>query len=97
MIADDRNRIGDACWYRQADVKPGSSHTAGKWRGGHLRAWSTDHQEFVAWSTDHEEVVDLGPGMFPVGVIEDDDTGLCHSIYVERICFATVPPDDTRV
>ena len=87
MIADDRNRLGEACWYRQADAKPGSSHTAGKWRVGRLRAWSTDHQEFV----------DSGPGMFPVGVIEDDETGLCHSIYVERICFATVPPDDTRV
>ena len=47
------------------------------WKMGKLRSWSTDSEE-------------LGP--FPVGVVEDDRTGLCHSVFVERICFAAVPP-----
>lgn len=51
------------------------------WLPGTLRAWSTDHEEY-----------DMGPGQVPVGVVEDDETGRCHSIYVERISFASAPP-----
>ena len=75
----DNNRVGDACWYRTfVNVKGKWSWT--KWRGGRLRAWSTDHQEFES-----------GPGPFPVAVIEDDETLLCASIPVAGISFATNP------
>ena len=50
-----------------------------------LTDWKTG--KLMAWSTDNEE---MGP--FPVGVVEDDRTGMCHSVFVERICFAAVPP-----
>ena len=76
----DNNRIGAACWYKP-DARAGVM--GGKWLGGKLRAWSTDHEE-----------TEEGPGLFPVAVIEDDQTGCCHSIYVTRVCFATVPPTD---
>ena len=49
-----------------------------KWRGGTLRAWGTD--------------MDNGE-RFPVAVIEDDGTGMCASIYVTRVSFATDNPD----
>ena len=75
------NRIGAACWYKPADVKTKYSVASGEWRGVYLRAWSTDHEEFES-----------GPGPFPVGVVEDEKTGQCHSIYVTRICFNTEPP-----
>jgi len=75
------NRIGSACWYKTSDVKPGCGLPAGKWRSGILRAWSTDHEEFES-----------GPGLFPVGVVEDNERGTCHSIYVTKICFGTVAP-----
>lgn len=77
----DNNRIGSACWYRPVDAKPG--YDIGKWRGGHLRAWSTDFEELSD-----------GVALFPVAVIEDDKTGLCHSIYVTRVCFNSVPPGE---
>ena len=51
------------------------------WRGGTLHAWSTDFVEF-----------DEGPGLFPVAVIEDDETMMCVSVYVKYVCFAAVPP-----
>lgn len=65
------NRIGEACWYNHKD----------KWKGGKLRAWSTDHAEFES-----------GPGNYPVAVVEDDETQRCVVVYAERISFATVPP-----
>lgn len=52
------------------------------WRGGKLRAWSMDHMEYEA-----------GPGLFPVGVIEDDEHGTCHSIHVTWISFGDSPPE----
>ncbi len=70
----DNNRIGEACWYKPV-------YATDAWRGGRLRAWATDYEEF-----------DSGPGPFPVGVIEDDEHQTCHSIGVERICFGTQPP-----
>lgn len=72
------NRIGSACWYRTYD---GVRKAWSEWRGGRLRAWSTDNTEGES-----------GFGNFPVGVIEDDKTACMKSIYVEWICFATVPP-----
>ena len=52
-----------------------------KWVGGTL----------LAWGTDFEELNDqMGP--IPVGIIEDDKTKCCYSIYVKRICFASIPP-----
>lgn len=43
---------------------------------------------FHAWSMDSE-----GNGLiFPVGIIEDEKTGKIQAIYVNRICFRTVPP-----
>ncbi len=78
----DTNRIGEACWYKPADIKAGCANSWGKWRGGQLRAWSTDHEESEA-----------GPGLFPVGVVEDDEHGTCHSIYVTRISFGASPPE----
>lgn len=71
------NRIDSACWYREWS-KPENKWI---WFGGRLRAWSTDHEEFES-----------GPGLYPVGVIEDDKTGCCKSIHVGYICFAAVPP-----
>jgi len=52
------------------------------WQEGWLHAWSTDHAEFES-----------GPGMYPVGVIEDCDTGKCYSTYVENISFAKEAPE----
>ena len=74
----NENRIGAACWYKPADTKQPSA-----WLAGHLRMWGTDFDE-PGGSGEYIQ--------FPVGVIEDDVTGLCHSIYVTRICFAAVPP-----
>jgi hypothetical protein len=45
----------------------------GDWEPGKWRAWGTDYEEF-----------ETGPGMYPVGVVEDS-TGGIHSVYVERI------------
>jgi len=75
----DNNRIGEACWFKPADISNG--HDLGKWRGGRLRAWSTDCEN-----------ESMAP--FPVGVIEDDKTGMCLSIYVTRICFSAIPPGE---
>lgn len=72
------NRIGSACWYKLAD-SPNMP-----WKGGTLRAWGTD---FDQPNSESHEVA-----LFPVGVVEDDKTGLCHSVYVTRICFAAIPP-----
>jgi hypothetical protein len=43
------------------------------------------------WSTDHEEY-ENGPGPIPVGVVEDDETRKCHSVYVGMINFALEKP-----
>ena len=72
------NRIGSSCWYRSFNP---ATKTLSNWKTGKLRAWSTDHEEYES-----------GPGLIPVGVVEDDRTGLCHSVFVERICFAAAPP-----
>lgn len=53
-----------------------ATKTLSDWKMGKLRAWSTDSEE-------------MGP--FPVGVVEGQ-SGMCHSVFVERICFAAVPP-----
>lgn len=73
----ETNRIGEACWYKK--------HLGGntwKWFPGTLRAWSTDHEEYV----------DSGPGLYPVAVVEDSKTLKCESIYVAHVSFAAVPP-----
>ena len=57
-----------------------------KWRAGILRAWSTD---FDQPNGEGDQSISL----FPVAVIEDDETMRCHSIYVTRVCFAAIPPD----
>lgn len=53
----------------------------GPWRGGTLRMWGTDSDE-----------CDGNYGLFPVGVIEDDEHRTCHAVHVSRICFAAVHP-----
>ena len=73
----DANRIGATCWYRDGS----GPRATWSWACARLRAWSTDHQEY-----------DSGPGPFPVGVVEDDKTGCCHSVHVMDICFASIPP-----
>ena len=45
----------------------------GDWEPGKWHAWGTDYEEF-----------ETGPGMYPVGIIEDS-TGCIHSIYAELI------------
>jgi hypothetical protein len=75
------NRIGSACWYQPA----GPSIPPQKWRGGILRMWGTD---FDQPNGGGEEVA-----LFPVAVIEDDETQKCVSIYVTRVCFAANPPN----
>lgn len=70
------SRIGSACWYRPADIP-------GAWRGGRLRAWGTDF--------DQPDGTGEGFALFPVAVIEDDETKMCVSIYVTRVCFAETP------
>lgn len=72
------NRIGDLCWFCRFDWKTKKTED---WEQGRLLAWSTDHEE-----NDGE----YGP--FPVGVVESHATGLCHAVYVKRICFHRVPP-----
>jgi hypothetical protein len=73
------NRIGDPCWYGRIDAK---NKFVRHWRQGFLRAWSTDHE-----ASGSEQP-------FPVGVIEDFETKMCYSVYVERICFAMQNPAD---
>jgi hypothetical protein len=77
-MGEMKNRINEQCWYLDANYKV----RAGKWRRGWLRAWSTDHEEF-----------ENGPGQFPVGVVEDTETGRVLSVYVTRICFAEKAPE----
>lgn len=74
------NRIGSDCWYRTFDLK---SRSFSKWKGGKLRAWSTDYTEG-----------EIGFGLFPVGVVEDAESLRCLSIPVCEICFATIPPSN---
>ena len=74
----DSNRIGATCWFFRFDS---DTKVWQDWKPGKLRAWSMDHDE-----NDGQYVP------FPVGVVESDETGLCHSVYVERICFADSPP-----
>jgi len=74
------SRIDGYCWYRKS-AGYGIPRQEWKWMSGTLRAWSTDYQEFES-----------GPGMYPVGVVEDNKTGFCFSIHVEDICFSDVDP-----
>lgn len=79
------NRIGSACWYRMfKNVKGKWGWTP--WRGGRLRLWSTDHQEY-----------ENGPGPFPVAVIEDDLTSSCISVPVAGVSFASTPVIDDEI
>lgn len=55
----------------------------GKWLGGRLLCWGHD-----------SEICDDGVLTFPVGVIEDDASCRCVSVYVNEICFGTIPPSD---
>jgi len=66
------------CWYQRAPYRKDLA----PWRGGIVHAWGTDNQS--------DEV----SMPIPVGVVEDDKTGTVHSVYVERICFASVPPGE---
>lgn len=74
----DNNRIGEACWYKTYDY---TTRKYSEWKGGRLRAWSTNHVEFES-----------GPGLFPCAVVEDDKTRQCLSVEVEQVCFASAPP-----
>lgn len=47
-----------------------------KWRLGSLRMWGTDYDENEG-----------SYGQFPIGVVEDAETNMCHSVSVSRICF----------
>lgn len=78
LLLNSPNRIGASCWFCRFDYK---TKTVQDWKRGRLLAWSTDHEE-----NDGE----YGP--FPVGVVESHATGLCHSVYVKRICFHHQPP-----
>ena len=77
-MSESMERVGCKCWYREYIVPAGM----GPWQGASLLFWSTDHQEYES-----------GPGPFPVGVIEDDNTHDVKSIYVGNITFAAVPGD----
>lgn len=74
----DNNRIGASCWFCRYDY---TNKKVEDWKPGYLRAWAMDYEESNG---------NYGP--FPVGVVESEETGLCHSVSVERICFAAVPP-----
>ena len=74
------DRIGYRCWYCYYDCKTKNVHD---WQRGRLRAWSTDHEE-----------TEQGPGHFPVGIFEDIETGLCHSVSVGRISFGAGNPGE---
>ena len=78
------NRIGDACWWKVPYDHP---NMVCEWRGGRLRAWSTDH----------EDCGEHGVAPVPVAVVEDDERGTCHSVYVERVCFAPRDPSSVDV
>jgi hypothetical protein len=74
----DNNRIGSKCWYRTRHAI-----RVTPWKRGTLRMWGTDHEEF-----------ENGPGQYPIGVVEDDETKGCCSVHVERISFADDKPQD---
>ncbi len=64
-----------ACWFQTRTWKD-HRWVIGDWEQGTLHMWGTDYEEF-----------ETGPGMYPVGVIEDK-TGFVHSISVDRIRVA---------
>lgn len=55
-------------------------HGEKEYRRGTLRMWSTDHEEFESC-----------PGLFPVAVIEDSETGEMQSVHVGRVTFGVRP------
>jgi hypothetical protein len=32
----------------------------------------------------------------PVAIVEDQETGLCHVVYVVGVCFAAIPPGEVE-
>lgn len=77
----DANRIGDVCWYKLPNLRKSRGEGKANWRVGKLRAWSTDFEE-------SEDSIAL----YPVAVIEDNLTQMCHSVYVNSVCFADEIP-----
>ena len=77
MASDRNNRIGEPLWFRLIVLMKGIH----EWRRGILRMWSVDHEEFES-----------GPGHYPVGVVEDSETGEVYSIHVDRLSFADDKP-----
>jgi hypothetical protein len=78
IIALDTPTLPRPCWFQTRTWKGRQADVAGKWvigdwEQGTLHMWGTDHEEF-----------EMGPGMYPVGVIEDG-VGFVHSISVDRI------------
>jgi len=74
------NRIGQKCWYYVYDFK---ARAAGPWLQGFLRMWGTDFIEFES-----------GTGLFPIAVIEDDETGKCCSVPVDQVHFSATKPEN---
>ena len=64
---------------RECWYQPRKSHD---YRRGWLHQWGTDHLEY-----------ENGPGPYPAGIIEDQETHHCHSICVEDISFAEQAPE----
>lgn len=69
-----------ACWYRLRH-KP----MTGPWqplphRGGRFHLFTTDHIEY-----------ETGPRLFPVAIVEDEQTGTVHVIPAQDVCFGSVP------
>ncbi len=53
----------------------------GEWQRGELHLFTTDHIEY-----------ENGPGPFPVGVIQNIETGQMYSIPVDQISLADEKP-----
>lgn len=65
------------CFWNRIVLKDGIN----EWRPGRL----------LAWSTDFEELRD-GVGQFPVGLIEDTETGRVHSVPATLLSFSEAMP-----
>lgn len=74
------------CWWQHRNLKTGTA----EWRVGRVHAWSTDYEAIQ----DDEGLV-YAVGQFPAAIVEDVDTGFCHSVPVQLICFNEDKPEVT--
>lgn len=76
---DNDTRVGAECWYRWEEGRCKLS----EWRRGWLRGWGQDSEE-----------LDTGVAVWPVGVVEDQETARVRSVYAGQISFAKDQPSE---